>query len=133
MKETVLHAIFLDLKKAYNALDRSKFLEILEGYDVGTRDIRLLHRYWERLQMVARAGGYYGEPFYGERGVTQGDPLLSKISNVVVDAVVHHWESLAAEWEDRGAAETTTRRSRRGRLSGKSTTANGRRRRGIRS
>ena len=41
--------------------------------------------------MVARAGGYYGEAFWGERGVTQGDPLSSTIFNVVVDAVVQHW------------------------------------------
>ena len=41
--------------------------------------------------MVAREGGYYGAPFRGERCVTQGDPLLPTIFNVVVDAVVRHW------------------------------------------
>ena len=41
--------------------------------------------------MVARAGGYYGTAFGGERGVTQGDPLSPIIFNVVVDAVVRHW------------------------------------------
>ena len=44
--------------------------------------------------MVARAGGYYGTPFPRERGITQGDPLSPTIFNVVVDAVVFHWESL---------------------------------------
>ena len=44
--------------------------------------------------MVAQAGGCYGLPFHGERGVTQGDPLLPTIFNVVVDAVVRYWESL---------------------------------------
>ena len=57
MREEVLHTIFLHLKKAYSALDRPRCLEILEGYGVGIRDLLLLHRYWERLQMVARAGG----------------------------------------------------------------------------
>ena len=51
--------------------------------------------------MVTRAGGYYGEPFHGERGVTQGDPLLPTIFNVVVDAVLCHWESLMAEGSGR--------------------------------
>ena len=46
--------------------------------------------------MVTRAGGYYRAPFRGELGVTQGDPLLPTIYNVVLDAVVHHWESLVA-------------------------------------
>ena len=41
--------------------------------------------------MAARAGGYYGTAFKGERGVTQGDPLSPTIFNVVVDAVVRHW------------------------------------------
>ena len=41
--------------------------------------------------MVARAGGYYGAAFRGERGVTQGDPLSPTIFNVVVDTVVRHW------------------------------------------
>ena len=35
MREEVLYVIFLDLTKAYNALDRSRILEILKGYGVG--------------------------------------------------------------------------------------------------
>ena len=42
-------------------------------------------------------GGYYVEPFCGEIGVTQGYPMPPTIFNVVVDTVVHHWESLVAE------------------------------------
>ena len=53
--------------------------------------------------MVPRAGGYYGTGFKGGRGVTQGDPLSPTIFNVVVDAVVRHWFTLAAtEAETRG-------------------------------
>ena len=40
--------------------------------------------------MAARAGGYYGTAFGGERGVTQGDPLSPTLVNVVVDVVVRH-------------------------------------------
>ena len=35
MREKVLYVIFLDLTKAYDALDRSRSLEILEGCGVG--------------------------------------------------------------------------------------------------
>ena len=91
MREAVIHTIFLDLHKAYYALDRSRCLDILEGYGAGYRSLRLLHRYWERLKIVARAGGYYRESFHGERGVTQGEPLQPTIFNVVVDTVVRHW------------------------------------------
>ena len=88
MKEEVLYVIFLDLHKAYDALDRSRILEILEGYGVGPQARRLLQKYWEKSTMVARAGGYYGTSFKGAMVVTQGDPLSPTIFNVVVDAVV---------------------------------------------
>ena len=35
MREEVLYVIFLDLHKAYDALNRSRCLEILEEYGVG--------------------------------------------------------------------------------------------------
>ena len=45
LREEVLYVIFLDLHKAYDALDRSRCLEILEGYGVGPRARRLLQTY----------------------------------------------------------------------------------------
>ena len=42
MKETVLCAIFLNLYKAYGALDIERCLDILAGYGVGPRTIRIL-------------------------------------------------------------------------------------------
>ena len=69
----------------------------MEEYGVGPRALHLLCRYWEQLQMVVWAGCYYREPFNGERGVTQVGPLSPTTFNVVVDAVVFHWDSLAAE------------------------------------
>ena len=57
MREEVLYVIFLDLTEAYDALDRSRCLGILEGYGVGSGARRLLQNYWRRLTMAARAGG----------------------------------------------------------------------------
>ena len=70
LREEILHAIFPYLNKAYEDLDRSRCLGILEGYGVVTRDLRLLRLYWTRLRMVERAGRYYGAPFCGDRWVT---------------------------------------------------------------
>ena len=103
MREEVLYVIFLDLTKAYDALYRSRCLEILEAYGVGPSARRLLKTYWRRLTMVARAGGYYGEAFKGVRGVTQGDPLSPTIFNVVVDAFVRHWiDRIVDNTEEKG-------------------------------
>ena len=53
--------------------------------------------------MVERAGGYYEEAFKGDRGVTQGDLLLPTIFNVVMDAMMRHWVTMALdESEKRG-------------------------------
>ena len=94
MREEVIYMIFLYLTKAYDALDKSRSLEILKGYRVGERVIRMLREYWNKSTMVARSGGYYRTGFKGERGVTQGNPLSPTIFNVVVDAVVRHWVTL---------------------------------------
>ena len=86
--------IFLDLHKSYDALDRSRCLEILKGYGLGPRACWLLWTYWSRLTMVARVGGYYGADFEGSRVVMQGYPLPPTIFNVVVDLLVRHWVSV---------------------------------------
>ena len=64
---------------------------------MGPSDLHLLPMYFERLQMMMPAGGHYEEPSHRERGITQGDLMSTTIFNVVVDAVVHHLESLLAE------------------------------------
>ena len=91
-------------------MDRSRSLDILKGYRVGQRVRRLLREYWKKSTMVARSGGYYGTGFKGERGLTQGDPLSPTIFNVVVDAVVRHWVTLAVK-----EAETQEERGWEGR------------------
>ena len=40
--------IFLDLNKAYDAFDRSRCLDILEGYGVVPRSCQLFQAYWRR-------------------------------------------------------------------------------------
>ena len=59
-REAVIYAIFLDLHKAYDALDRSRCLDRLEVYGMGHRALRLLLRYWNQFLMMVWAGGYYG-------------------------------------------------------------------------
>ena len=97
MREEVLYIIFLDLHKSYDALDRSRCLEILEGDGVGPQECRLLETYLGRLRMVAQLGGYYGLEFKGSIGEMKGEPLSPIIINVVVDVVVRHWVTVIVE------------------------------------
>ena len=57
MREAVLHEIFLDLQKAYNALDWNRCLEILAVYGVGPRALQLLREYWGWITMIDKSGG----------------------------------------------------------------------------
>jgi hypothetical protein len=86
-----IYQIFLDLSKAYDTLDRTQTLQILQSYGAGTRVLRLITKFWDSLMIVAKQSGYHGEPFRSKRGTTQGDIVLPMIFNVVVDAVVRAW------------------------------------------
>ena len=75
IREEVLYLILLDLTKTYDALDRSRILEILKGYGVGNRARQLLREYWDKSTMVAKSGGYYGTGFKGQRVALCHAPL----------------------------------------------------------
>ena len=56
LREYILYVIFMNLHKVYDALDRSRCLELLEIYGVGPRARRILWIYWGQLRMVAKSG-----------------------------------------------------------------------------
>ena len=97
LKQVPLYGIFLDLRKAYDTLDRERALGILEGYGVGPRCLGLLRRFWAQQQVVAKQAGYYGDPFGATRGVTQGDIVSPVIFNIVADAVIRYWLASVTE------------------------------------
>jgi hypothetical protein len=86
-----LYQIYLDLRKAYNALNRGRCLKILAGYGVRHNLLRLQKQFWDDAKMVCRAGGNYGESFGAYRGVLQGGPLSSLMFNVCVDCMIREW------------------------------------------
>ena len=83
--------VFIDLKKAFDAMDRGHCLHILEGYGVEPNIIRLIKNFWDRAVLTCRANRYYGNPFKASRGVTHGGLLSPHLFNVMVDAVVREW------------------------------------------
>ncbi len=87
----LFYGIFLDLRKAFDAMDRERCLMVLEGYGAGPRMIRLIRGFWRDAIMVCRVAGNYGTAFKAGRGVTQGGPLSAKLFNIIVDAVVWEW------------------------------------------
>ena len=89
MVQTTLHLIFLDLRKAYDTVDRERLLEIQQGYGVGPNALGLIKFYWDNQRCVAKCGNYHGETFsVPKRGSTQGGVVFLTLFNKLVDAVV---------------------------------------------
>jgi hypothetical protein len=95
------HQIFLDLHKAYDAMDCKKTLEISAGYGVGTKALSIIKRFLSHTKLVCCTGGWYGDLLTAYHGVTQGGPLSSLIFNVVVGVVIREW---LRQMLDKGAA-----------------------------
>ena len=88
-----LYFVFLDLKKAYDTLDRGRTLKILKGYGLGENLCRIIEEVWEMDTMVPKQAGFYGKSFSASRGVRQGDILSPMIFNIVADAVIRDTEA----------------------------------------
>jgi hypothetical protein len=91
LEQAPFYGVFLDLKKAFNSMDRERCLLILEGYGVGPRMIRLIRNFWRNAVLVCQVSGNYGSPFCAGCGVMQGGSLSAKLFNILVDAVAREW------------------------------------------
>ena len=63
-----MYGVFLDLHKAYNAMDMGRCIKILEDCGVGSKTLRLVQRFWDAGILVCKASGCYGDPFQAWRG-----------------------------------------------------------------
>jgi hypothetical protein len=57
LEQAHFYGVFLDLKKAFDAMDRERCLLILEGYGAGPNMVRLIRNFWRDATMVCRALG----------------------------------------------------------------------------
>ena len=98
-----LFQVFLDLKKAYDTVDRPRLLALLKGYGVGDHVLTLLRNFWKQQQIVPRQSGFHGPVITASRGGTQGSLLFPMLFNIMEDAILRHWLTLAIPY-DRDAA-----------------------------
>ncbi len=60
IEQEPLYMNFLDLKKAYDTMDRGRLMDVLGGYGAGPKMRALIQFFWDNAEMVCRASGYYG-------------------------------------------------------------------------
>ncbi len=63
LEQETFYGVFLDLKKAFDAMDRQRCLLILEGYGRGSNMVHLILTFWREATVVCHALGNYGGPF----------------------------------------------------------------------
>ena len=91
IEQAPFYGVFIDLKKAFDTMDRERCLIILETNGVRPNMCRLIRHFWDKATNVCCPSGNYGTPFKAGRGVTQGSPLLAKLFKIMVNMVVREW------------------------------------------
>jgi hypothetical protein len=94
IKQCPFYGVFVDLTKAFDAMDRERCLQLILEYEVGPNMQRLIRHFRDEATNLCRAYGNYGVPFKSGRGVTQGCPLSAKLFNIIVDAMVQEWHRI---------------------------------------
>jgi hypothetical protein len=91
MLKTILFQVYLDLTKAYDALDRDRTLKTMKECGVGSRLLCLIENYWKSQKIAPRQHGCHGLIVTPERGVTQGGLFSCNEFNIMIDSVFCHW------------------------------------------
>ena len=89
--------VFLELRKSYNNLDRSRILQTLEEYRVGPEIRGILDDFWLCQEVLTPQKGYHGPQFRDTRVTNQGRLASPTLFNLPVDGVVRHWLSMKVE------------------------------------
>ena len=92
-KSETTYQVYLDLKKAYDSINRPRVLHIMRKYGVGPNICRYVETVWNNQSFLLRQRGFYSEPFAVTRGCTQGDIDSPIIFNIIVDAVLRTWKN----------------------------------------
>lgn len=80
--------VFLDLTKAYDTMDRTGLMKLLQEYGLGTRSLRILEGTWMNSGMVPKRGGCFGHFIKTKRGVRQGDIISPTLFNLIVNSII---------------------------------------------
>ena len=101
-----LFLVFLDLQKAYDAVDRDLLLITLEGCGSGSRMCGLMETFWDYQQVVPRHNGFRRPSFPTTRGTFQGRLVSLTLFYVVVDSVISKMDGYDGGRPEGGSGQT---------------------------
>ncbi len=62
LEQMPFFGVFIDLRKAFDAMDWGRCLEILALHGAGPQMLRLIHNFWDTATNVCWAKGNYSQP-----------------------------------------------------------------------
>ena len=90
---------FIDLKKAYDNVDRQLLWEILEVFGFPPKVIALIRAMHDGARATVFVNGKSGEPFITTNGLKQGSVLSPILFNIFFGAII---QAARKEWKERG-------------------------------
>ena len=83
-----LYQVYIDLRKAYDSIDRKITLRILKAYGMGPNLLNYIGTIWERQRFLLRQNGFDSSPIDVKCGCTQGAVKSPIIFNILIDSVL---------------------------------------------
>ena len=84
-----VHIMGIDLSKAFDCIDRSKLLQILEQQQIATEDeLRLIQYLISDTKLQVKLGQTYGEKFQTVIGTPQGDALSPMLFLIYLEQII---------------------------------------------
>ena len=83
-----VHTCYIDLKGAYNTVDREILLNMLIGLGAGSLFTNLIENMYGKLEYCVKIGGLRSHFFKTGRGVKQGDTISPMLFNLYIHKLV---------------------------------------------
>ena len=93
-KNTKLFVAFIDFKKAYDTVNRSKLLERLSKMGVGHKFLSNLKALYTNVEYIIKSKSSLSKPIPSNLGLKQGCPLSPLLFNLYIDDISEYIENM---------------------------------------
>jgi len=82
-----MHVLFIDLKQAFDSVDRQETIQILQELRIPNKLVRLIKMTIQNMEARVKIENLISNPFSISSGVHQGNPVSATIFNLILDLV----------------------------------------------